>query len=640
MGDCRFLQGIEMTMPTSVDVVIFVSNNHSNEISRYIPSESRFTYHEETIIAGVPTFYATLQLNIDSSTKAGVTFAVAYLPSDHTATLTTIAVICHEFQPGLVVLCGLTCCKNSLAREGDVVICESVVKHSSQEQQLSIGQETSLRVVGSRLEPQYSFVNDVSNYLKLLVKQPHFNVSTFSPSGGGIDTDSPPHPSAIYSMPFLSFTDLTEDKYEKMSRDMALRYPTGWVVDIDGYCVADTCIDAGIKWLVMKVVCDGQGNGATRDHAVRHKTARRLGAYSQLISASVVERYLLDLLMTRVSVAHATMRAVSFADTSLPLVTINELEISRDILRDKLNLDFSRSVLFSRESVLGAHQTACQLVSGSGLLSSSGADKLLSATHDFFVPSGLHFSSITHDLEVLNRQPPFRVCCSAIYPGVAAALVMLRDDFKLPLNLEVLHSNSIEMIESLSRGKEYDIIFSAQDPFYIVGGSTKQKYQPLLPILSTPQWLYYGTKYGLSKNREVYVVPGSSGYTHYLSQKSGLLAGASVKEIDSLSILHRALNLGAGEMLAAWSPIASVLDRESSLSKMDESLYTIFVHAFPNVSNWLKTGASRAVMGSFLRCFIYAFNVASSARARCLELLAAEGQFMRTFQNGAGFRIR
>lgn len=302
------------------------------------------------------------------------------------------------------------------------------------------------------------------------------------------------------------------------------------------------------------------------------------------------------------------------------------------LLSEKLANDFHASFLDSTESLSQASRKALYNLHQANLLPRTGEPRI--DTFPSNLPPGLWSGELLpNTIKTLRDIGTIHIRCAAIYPAIVATVASLKEKFCPSIEIHVEVANSIELVTLINREQYDDIIFAAEDPFFLVGRQGSFAYRRVIPVLRAPQWVF--GRRGAEEQRRVYVVSGSSAAAQILSG-FGSSSRPELQFIDAAEIVSRAISLNEGEQMPVWDPIASKLLSEPTLEVVRDSRYDIHVSMFARRERWYGSSPKERALRTFVHAFIAEWNVCRFEVDRCIALLRLEPEFSVAFARGSG----
>lgn len=236
---------------------------------------------------------------------------------------------------------------------------------------------------------------------------------------------------------------------------------------------------------------------------------------------------------------------------------------------------------------------------------------------------------------VLKQElPKVRICCSCIYPAALAVLISLQEKLHDRVFIELDWSNSIELIEALGRGQEFDFVVAAEDPFMTVGTGRAFDYAKLTELQFSPQYLLVKSDVLEKDPRQIFIVQGSSAVNQFwsLRQEHGMNSdGKFLETAKHLSKHAQALDDEQG--IIAWAPLAESIAEQFDLKTKPGWGYDIIVSLWCHKNEWDKGVASRKLAEEFKGAFVAEWASLVGNVDRAYEILMRNKNFITAFSS-------
>ena len=185
-----------------------------------------------------------------------------------------------------------------------------------------------------------------------------------------------------------------------------------------------------------------------------------------------------------------------------------------------------------------------------------------------------------------NELPKIRVCCSCIYPAALAVLISLQEKLHDRVFIELDWSNSIELIEALGRGNEFDFVVAAEDPFMTVATGRAFDYAKLTELQYSPQYLLVKKQFLDEEPKQILIVQGSSAVNQFWSLKNEQGLNADGKFLESAKRLSSyAQSLEKGQGIIAWAPMAkNIADAHNLTTRPGWGMISSFLSGVTNLN--------------------------------------------------------
>jgi hypothetical protein len=308
----------------------------------------------------------------------------------------------------------------------------------------------------------------------------------------------------------------------------------------------------------------------------------------------------------------------------------------------KLGRDFEDSIIHSWDMIDSAYPTIITQLARAGLVKES--DPRLnnrdapSSLRPFLVGSRC-WEGIPRweSLNLVESAGRWVVCTASIHAGIEAALMVMTEEFGLPLHVVDGYSNGIEQVEALNSGIDADFaVIADANVFMAANKITVNSYRYLLPCFWQKQYLVAPSDRRGYHHRLLWYATGSSGEEQVRLRAQSLTPYLSdvPQQLEIQDLPNKILELDKGEGLIAWEPFISVYCYPgASLDALEVGDYRLSTSLYCHKR--LNTAASMPLRNAFQECFIAAWNRAKMSYPEMAVRLLARSEYGRSFGNAS-----
>lgn len=282
------------------------------------------------------------------------------------------------------------------------------------------------------------------------------------------------------------------------------------------------------------------------------------------------------------------------------LIPSSVLERHKDLLRARLQYDFSRSSLHNQELLEPEHKRSQRELEAFHLTrrSQRRLSPLFEKLEHDSTFLGIHRSQSKADLKDLSDSlgRKIRIACPAVIAGASAVSKALAREYDISVIEDA--ATSSEQATSLRKNAGYDFVVAADGPMFTDVNESLELYCRAMPICRMTNIAFEKIgAYKGSGNRSptMYFYNGSASVLHLaVSKKSefGVELPSYRRQDLSLPALMDSPSslLMPKDLVLVWSPIDEVFMRDPTLNMLEKSRYDFTMSLFYNVeiSNYIK----------------------------------------------------
>jgi len=299
----------------------------------------------------------------------------------------------------------------------------------------------------------------------------------------------------------------------------------------------------------------------------------------------------------------------------------------------KLARDFEDSILHSWKVIDDAYPIIITQLSHAKLIKESDLRlknrEALSSLHLFLLGSRC-WDGIPRweSLALLQSVDKWEVCTASIHVGIEAALMIMAEDFEVPLQVVGRFANGIEQVEALNKGLDVDFaVIADANVFMAAHQTTIDSYRYLLPCFWQKQHIITPSGSRKYHHRRLWYATCSSGEEQVRLQTQSIAEylGDTPGQLEIRELPNKILELEKGEGLIAWEPFISMYCFPgATLTQLEAGDYRLSTSLYCH--RRLNTIASLHIRNAFQECLIAAWNRARMSYSEtAIRLLLRSG---------------
>ncbi len=321
----------------------------------------------------------------------------------------------------------------------------------------------------------------------------------------------------------------------------------------------------------------------------------------------------------------------------------------KDVIRNfrgvfsKLDADLRDNTLRSWEINAASYNKICAQLERADLLS-FGDTRIRNARARESLKSYLAHSNCRRgeprqeSLSMLHAFGPITFSTASIHAGIKAAILIIVEDFGLPLKVIEGYANGVEQVEALNNGAYVDFaVIADANVFMAANKATCERYRLILPCFWQKQHAISRKGTVSSDGSLLWYSWGTTGEEQLrLKTRSvtdfGEYGGFPVDEM--ITRIHR---LDYGETLLGWDPIVFMnCTQENELVSSIVDDYQLSNSLYCHRS--LNSPTGTVIQNAFQDCLVAAWNKARIERAEMLVRLMAVSDYRKQFSRAASSR--
>jgi hypothetical protein len=320
---------------------------------------------------------------------------------------------------------------------------------------------------------------------------------------------------------------------------------------------------------------------------------------------------------------------------------IRDLETYRTIcrcLKDKFDADVQHCDLLRHDQHRQAHVDALSVLKSARVISKSLSDNRIPSDEIWDFPSTLvDPENLRHQASLLVANGPIKVNCSVISVAAACTLYSISRRYRrFGLELEIhndFQNGKAQMAAITTRGP-YDFIIAPNDPFFLAAESVTSEYRILGPTNGEIQHAFRRKSRHQPRAVSVLTYALSSAELHFRAG-IGVPSNAEPEFIeDAMEIPERLEDIGGGDCVFAWEPLANLLNNNHDFEVVPGSRHTIQFSLFC-LKSW-RHPKKRLHRNAFKQIFRNEWLHCVANRQEHLDRLQRDNDFIRHFALGCG----
>jgi len=307
-------------------------------------------------------------------------------------------------------------------------------------------------------------------------------------------------------------------------------------------------------------------------------------------------------------------------------------------IEQKLKLDLATGTLKSWTDISAAYDAIRIQLWDSGVASRNSP--VLAAKLSRSLQTYLRFSQcwdgkpLPQSLELLQLFGPLHVQTASINAGIEAALLIMKENFGIPLVIQSDYVNGIAMTEALSRGDRPDFVIGSDANFFLIGtAKTESSYRLTLPCGWQKHYKIGRIRTQSYNKRQLWYARGSTAQHQIMLKRESTRAYApkDQKEFIHTEMGSRINDLNPGQVVISWDPFVSLFCTPGSeLVAKEIADYRLSTSLFCHTS--LCTSSSSIIRNAFQDAFIAAWNKARIDSREMSVRLLLDSNFRSEFR--------